>query len=108
VHGEGDGDDPSRREESSDDETTGGSSVTALPPDPDPSDAPAVADGVEPGDTPPAAAQTSASANRNPPPRRRFTPLSIAAIVVIGLVAAVFLTVAVLYLLQVAGLMDRW
>lgn len=28
--------------------------------------------------------------------------------VVVGVLIAIFLTVAVLYLLQVAGLMDRW
>ncbi len=82
--------------------------MSAVPPHPDPGDAPAVAHGVGPGDTPPAAAQTSASAKQDAPPRRKFAPFTVAAIVVVGIVVAVFLTVAVLYLLQVAGMMDRW
>lgn len=84
--------------------------MTALPPDPDPSATAAVADGggVEPGDTPPDSAQTSASANQNPPPRRRFTPITIAAMIAVGVLFAIFLTVAVLYGLQVAGVMERW
>jgi hypothetical protein len=84
--------------------------MTALPPDPDPATSAAVAKGggVEPGDTPPDSAQTSASANQDPPPRRRFTPTMIAGMIAVGVLFAIFLTVAVLYGLQVAGLMDRW
>jgi Family of unknown function (DUF6480) len=84
--------------------------MTALPPDPDPATTSAVAGGggVEPGDTPPDSAQTSASANQDPPPRRRFTPSMIATMIAVGVLFAIFLTVAVLYGLQVAGLMDRW
>ncbi|MBJ7337036.1 DUF6480 family protein [Mycolicibacterium sp.] len=83
--------------------------MTAVPPDPDPADSPiASAHGVEPGETPPDSGSTSASANQDPPPRRRFTPTTVIAMVAVGLLFAIFLTVAVLYLLQVAGLMDRW
>lgn len=84
--------------------------MTALPPDPDPADTPAVADGgsVEPGDTPPDSAQTSGSSNQDPPARRRFTPTSVAALIVIGVLCVIFLTVAVVYLLQLFGVLDRW
>jgi hypothetical protein len=50
----------------------------------------------------------SATANQNPPPQRRFTPVMIGALIAVGVLFAIFLTVAVLYGLQVAGLMDRW
>jgi hypothetical protein len=50
----------------------------------------------------------SASANQNPPPKGRFTPITIAAMIAVGVLFAIFLTVAVLYGLQVAGLMSRW
>lgn len=84
--------------------------MTALPPDPDPADTASIDEGgsFQPGDTPPVSASTSASANQNPPPRRRFTPITITAMVAVAVLFAVFLTVAVLYGLQVAGLMDRW
>ena len=83
--------------------------MTALPPDPDPATTGGVAGGgVEPGETPPDSGSTSASANQDPPPTRRFTPAAIAGLVVAGILFAVFLIVAVLYGLQVAGLMDRW
>lgn len=83
--------------------------MTALPPDPDPLNTASVAaEGVQPGETPPLSASTSASANKNPPPRRMLTPGAIVGMIAVGLLFAVFLTVAVLYGLQVAGLMDRW
>ncbi|MET0475923.1 MAG: DUF6480 family protein [Mycobacterium sp.] len=84
--------------------------MTALPPDPEPTETTGLADGggVQPGDTPPDSGSTSASANQNPPPQRRFTPITIAAMIAVGVLFAIFLTVAVLYGLQVAGLMDRW
>lgn len=84
--------------------------MTALPPDPDPDELPAVGSGhgVEPGETPPDSASTSASSNQDPPPRRRLTPFTVAAMIGIGVFFAIFLTVAVLYLLQVAGVMPRW
>ncbi|BDX35115.1 hypothetical protein TUM20985_56620 [Mycobacterium antarcticum] len=84
--------------------------MTAVPPDPDPVEMPTVgsAHGVEPGETPPDSGSTSATANQDPPPRSRFTPAMVGGMVVVGVLIAIFLTVAVLYLLQVAGLMDRW
>jgi hypothetical protein len=84
--------------------------VTALPQDPDPADTTGLTDGgsVQPGDTPPDSGSMSASANQNPPPQKRFGPMTIAAMIAVGVLFAIFLTVAVLYGLQVAGLMDRW
>jgi|tagenome__1003787_1003787.scaffolds.fasta_scaffold19701513_2 Family of unknown function (DUF6480) len=84
--------------------------MTATPPDPDPADTPAVANGggVEPGDTPPDSAQTSGTNNQDPPATRRFTPTTIASLIVVGVLAAIFLVVAVIYLLQIMGVMDRW
>ena len=83
--------------------------MTAVPPDPDPAESPIVADahGVEPGETPPDSGSTSASANQNPPPRSRLTPTAVAAMIAVGVLFAIFLTVAVIYLLQVGGVMDR-
>lgn len=84
--------------------------MTALPPDPDPVETPSVGSGqgVQPGETPPDSGSTSQSANQNPPPRSRMTPTAIAALIAVGVLFAIFLTVAVIYLLQVAGVMDRW
>lgn len=84
--------------------------VTAPPPDPDPSVTTGLEDGggVQPGDTPPDSGSLSATANQDPPPRRRTGPLPMAGMIAVGVLFVVFLTVAVLYGLQVAGLMDRW
>ncbi|MCW2519093.1 MAG: hypothetical protein JWR46_1712 [Mycobacterium sp.] len=82
--------------------------MTALPPDPDPAETPAVAHGVDPGDTPPDSAQTSATSNQDPPPRRRMEPTTVVAMITIGVLFVIFLTVAVVYLLQVAGVIARW
>lgn len=87
-----------------------GEYATALPPDPDPSDTTGLSEGgsVQPGDTPPDSGSLSASANQNPLPKRRFTPVAIAGIIAAALIAVLFLIVAVVYGLQVFGLMDRW
>ena len=84
--------------------------MTALPPDPDPSEATGLSEGgsVQPGDTPPDSGSLSASANKDPVPVRRFTPVAMAGMVGIGLLFVLFLTVPVIYALQVFGLMDRW
>jgi len=84
--------------------------MTAVPPDPDPVETPTVgsAHGVEPGETPPDSGSTTQSANQDPPPRSRMTPTGVAALIAVGVIFAIFLVVAVVYLLQVAGLMDRW
>ena len=93
-----------------DDNRCRGGAMTALPPDPDPVESPTVASahGVEPGETPPDSGSTSATANQDPPPRSRMTPAMVGTVVAVGGLIAIFFTVAVLYLLQVAGLMDRW
>ena len=78
--------------------------MTALPPDPDPSNVPTDAGGgVEPGETPPASAQTSASQNQDPPPRRRMTAMSVASIIAIAILAAMFLMTGVLLVLKMTG-----
>jgi hypothetical protein len=84
--------------------------MTAVPPDPDPVENPAVASahGVEPGETPPDSGSTSATSNQDPPPRHRLTPTAVAVMIAVGVLFAIFLTVSVVYLLQVAGVMDRW
>jgi Family of unknown function (DUF6480) len=83
--------------------------MTVVPPDPDPDRMPtASAHGVDPGETPPDSGSTSATSNQDPPPRRRLTPPTVAAMIAVGVLFALFLTVAVIYLLQVAGVMDRW
>jgi hypothetical protein len=84
--------------------------MTALPPDPEPSQTAGLDEGggVDPGDTPPNADSTRQSANKDPIPRRAMTPSMIGGIVAVGLLFAVFLVVAVLYFLQVIGVMDRW
>jgi hypothetical protein len=84
--------------------------MTAMPPDPDPVEIPTVGDahGVQPGETPPDSGSTTQSANRNPPPRSRMTPIGVAALIAVGVIFAIFLVVSVVYLLQVAGVMDRW
>lgn len=83
--------------------------MTALPDDPDPATTAGVdGGGLQPGETPPDSASTSATANKNPPPKSRLTPGAIAALIAVGVLFVIFLVVAVLYGLQVAGLMDRW
>ena len=84
--------------------------MTAMPPDPDPDDAPGSGSGggVEPGETPPDSGSTTQSANQDPPPRSRFTPTMVAALIAAGIFVAVFLVIAVLYFLQATGVMDRW
>ena len=89
---------------------TGRAPMTALPDDPGPTETTGVdaGDVVHPGDTPPDSSQTSASANKNPPPTSGKSPTMIAALIAAGVIFAIFLTVAVLYFLQVIGVMDRW
>jgi hypothetical protein len=84
--------------------------MTATPPDPDPVELPTIGDphGVQPGETPPDSGSTTQSANQDPPPRTRMTPTGVGALIAVGVIVAIFLVVAVVYLLQVAGLMDRW
>jgi hypothetical protein len=69
--------------------------VTALPPDPDPANTPAVerGGGVAPGETPPASAQTAASPNPDPKVGRRLT---------VGAIA-LFVATAILLILRMFG-----
>jgi hypothetical protein len=79
--------------------------VTAHPPDPDPANIAGVepGGGVPPGETPPDSAQTSAVSNPDPPARTRTTPTSVTSIIAIGLFALLFVTIAVLLILKIAG-----
>lgn len=79
--------------------------MTAHPPDPDPANIAGVepGGGVPPGETPPDSAQTSAVSNPDPPARTRTTPMGITTIIAIALFALLFLTVAVLLILKIAG-----
>jgi hypothetical protein len=81
--------------------------VTALPPDPDPANTPGASSGsVDPGDTPPDSAQTSATSNQDPPARRRMTPMAVASMIAIGILAAMFFATAVLMVLKIVGVFD--
>jgi hypothetical protein len=61
------------------------------------------AGGVRPGETVPAAAQTSETKNRDPVAGRNLTPRTVAGVVAIGVFVAVFAAVAVLLILQIWG-----
>jgi hypothetical protein len=82
--------------------------VTALPPDPDPANTPAVerGGGVAPGETPPASAQTAASPNPDPKVGRRLTVGAIASFVAIALFVALFVATAILLILKMFGVFD--
>lgn len=78
--------------------------MTALPPDPDPVNLPNVdGTGVAPGETPPDSAQTSATANPDPPVRPKYTPATIATFIAIALFLALFATTGVLLVLKLIG-----
>jgi hypothetical protein len=79
--------------------------VTAVPPDPDPTNTPGLGPGggIEPGETPPESAHTSATANSDPPARRTFTAMPVASLIAIGLFVALFLAVGVLVILKIVG-----
>lgn len=76
--------------------------MTALPPDPDPARVPGVqpGGGVQPGETPPDSAQTSATANADPVAGRSLTPRAIWWLIVIVAFVAVFGASAVLMGIQ--------
>jgi Family of unknown function (DUF6480) len=76
--------------------------MTALPPDPDPADTPSVEASVPPGETPPDSAQTSGSANADPPPRPRSG--AVLTIIAIALLVALFVATAVLLVGRMFGL----
>ena len=81
--------------------------MTAQPPDPDPAATPGLepGGGVQPGDTPPDAAQTSAVSNKDPVARRRFGALSTTNLIVIGVFVAIFAVTAVLLVLYAVGVL---
>ena len=62
---------------------------------------------MQPGDTPPAAAQTSGAAHKDPVVKRRFGALSVTSLVAIGAFVAVFGITAVLLVLYVLGVLGR-
>jgi hypothetical protein len=79
--------------------------MTAIPPDPDPAETPALdaGGGVVPGSTPPASAQTSGVSEPDPPPTRRFTPSAIVTFIAIGVFVLTFLAAGVLLVLKMFG-----
>jgi hypothetical protein len=76
--------------------------MSALPPDPDPMNTPSIerGGGVEPGETPPASAQTSASPNADPPAPRKYTFGVIVSFIAIAVFLMLFATAAVLLLVK--------
>ncbi|MGV0784838.1 DUF6480 family protein [Mycolicibacterium peregrinum] len=79
--------------------------MTALPPDPDPAEIPDLepGGGVAPGATPPDSAQTSGLGEPAPRPRHRYSPTSVAAIIGVVLLIAVFVAVGVLLIMKMTG-----
>ena len=74
-------------------------------PDPDPTNTPSLdpGGGIEPGETPPDSAQTSATPNPDPRVRRAFTPTVIASFIAIALFVTLFVAVGVLLVLKIFG-----
>jgi hypothetical protein len=82
--------------------------MTAKPPDPDPAKTPGLEPGgsVSPGSTPPDSAQTSGLSEPEPRPRRRRTPTEIASLIAIAVFVLLFITTAVLLVLNMLGTFD--
>jgi hypothetical protein len=75
-------------------------------PDPEDSKIPGLepGGGVDPGDTPPIAATTSQSANKDPIPKgNRFTASSVTGIAIVVVSAVVFLIIAVFLVMYLVG-----
>lgn len=81
--------------------------MTAQPPNPEPARTPGLepGGGAQPGDTPPAAAQTSGSADHQAPARGRLTPSGTLSAIGIGIFVLAFLAVAVLLVLKIVGVL---
>lgn len=79
--------------------------MSTVPPDPDPINTTDFegGGGVEPGETPPASAQTSASSNADPRAPRKYTPGVIVALIAVALFVALFAATAVLLLMKATG-----
>jgi hypothetical protein len=79
--------------------------MTSLPPNPEPGRIPGLepGGGVTPGDTPPAAAQTSAGTEPQPDSRRTLSPTAVISMVGLALFTLAFLVVAVLLVLKILG-----
>jgi hypothetical protein len=77
-------------------------SMTAQPPDPDPTTTPGLepGGGVSPGATPPDSAQTSGLAEPEPRPRRRLRPSTIVGLVTIAVFVVLFAATGILLLLN--------
>lgn len=82
--------------------------TTAQPPDPDPFQTPDLepGGGVESGATPPESAQTSGLSAPQASARRQYTPTQVAALIALTLFVIVFLTTAVLLILDAFGVFD--
>jgi hypothetical protein len=76
--------------------------MSALPPDPDPINTPSIehGGGVEPGETPPASAQTSASPNADPPAPRKYTFGVVVSLVAIAVFLTLFAAAGVMLLIK--------
>jgi hypothetical protein len=61
---------------------------------------------VRPGSTPPDSAQTSGLSEHEPRTSWSFPPTGIATMVVIGVIVVVFATIAILLVLDIAGVFD--
>ena len=82
--------------------------MTVQPPDPGPANTPDLESGggVRPGSTPPDSAQTSGLSEHEPRTSWSFPPTGVATMVVIGVIVAVFVAIAVLLVLDIAGFFD--
>lgn len=82
--------------------------MTAIPPDPEPAQTPNLepGGGVAPGATPPDSDQMSGVGKVEENPRRRITTGSVTTIIAVGVFALVFLTIAVVMVLNMTGIGD--
>ncbi len=82
--------------------------MTAIPPDPEPAQTPDLepGGGVTPGATPPDSDQMSGVGKVEENPRHRLTTGSVTTIIAVGVFALVFLAIAVVMVLNMAGVGD--